>query len=258
MTTETKGASKKYGKGKIYDINVDLLQTDGNPRKSFDQAELDGLKVSIEQKGLLYPVLFRIEEDKLILISGERRLRAFRSLGKETIPAIRVDNDRYDEVALIDNLQRSDLHPVDESEAIHNLQTKYGHTQEQLGNLIGKAQNTVADILGLMKLSEEIREDARTRRELSRTSLLKVARIKRATSQRKAYDALISTLGSPKKEIKRPRLSDTKKITSATDNTLKCIKSIDLGTLGDDRDVVVSKLHELMEEIQNKLGSIEG
>jgi len=258
MTAETKAMT--YRKGKIHDINLDQLHRDlDQPRKHFDESELDALKKSIEDKGLLYPVLFRVDENgNNILVSGERRLRAFRSLGKETIPAMLVGSDRYDEVALIDNVQRVDLHPVDESEALFNLQSKYGHTQDQLGNLIGKAQNTVADILGLMKLSEDIREDARHRKELSRGALLKVARIKRPTSQRKAYDALVASLGMPKKEIKRPRLTITKKAITSSDNTLKCIKSIDLDTLGEDRDVVVSKLHELLQEIQNKLGSVDG
>lgn len=257
MSTEPCTQSR-YKKGKIYEISLEQISRDiDQPRKHFDESELDGLKKSIQDKGLLYPVLFRVAENgNNILVSGERRLRAFRSLGKENIPAMRVDSDRYDEVALIDNIQRVDLHPVDEAEAIHNLQSKYGHTQEQLGNLIGKAQNTVADILGLMKLSEGIREDARHRKELSRGALLKIARIKRPTSQRKAYDVLVASLGMTKKEIKRPRLTITKKAITSSDNTLKCIKSIDMDTLGDDRDVVVSKLQELLAEVQNKLSTI--
>ncbi|WP_136525734.1 ParB/RepB/Spo0J family partition protein [Geomonas ferrireducens] len=260
MTADTKDISKTYKKGKLHDISLDLLRRDiDQPRKHFDLEEHEALKKSIADKGLLYPVLFRVDEnDNLILVSGERRLKACRDLGKETILAMKVDSDRYDEVALIDNIQRVDLSPLDESEALYNLQAKYGHTQEQLGNLIGKAQNTIADILGLMKLSDEIREDARHRKELSRGALLKVARIKRPTSQRKAYDALVASLDIPRKEIKRPRLSDTKKTIASTDNTLKCIKRIDLETLGGDREVVVSKLQELLQEIQNKLGTIAG
>lgn len=258
--TGSKETIKTYRKGKIYDISLDLLQRDvDQPRKHFDESELDSLKKSVDDKGLLYPVLFRVDEnDNNILVSGERRLRAFRSLGKETIPAMRVDSERYDELALIDNIQRVDLSPVDEAEAINNLQTRYGHTQEQLGNLIGKAQNTVADILGLMKLSEEIREDARNRKELSRGALLKVARVKTPKGQKKAYDALVASLGIPKKEIKRPRLTISKKAITSSDNTLKCIKNIELNTLGDDREAVVSKLQELLQEIQNKLCAIDG
>jgi len=260
MTADSKETPRSYRKGKIHDISLDLLHTDvDQPRKHFDDCELDALKKSIEDKGLLYPVLFRLDENgNNILVSGERRLRAFRSLGRETIPAMEIGSERYDEVALIDNIQRVDLHPIDEAEAIYNLQTKYGHTQEQLGNIVGKAQNTISDILSLIALSQDIRDEARHRKELSRTALLKIARIKRPTSQRKAYDALVAYLGKPKKEIKRPRLTITKKAITSTDNTLKCIKSMDLDTLGDDREVVVSKLQELLQEIQNKLGSISG
>ncbi|MBJ6726801.1 ParB/RepB/Spo0J family partition protein [Geomesophilobacter sediminis] len=259
MTTETAHKPKTYKKGTVYPLPVTQLQVDlDQPRKSIDSAELEALKRSIEEKGLLYPVLFRVDENNnFILVSGERRFRAFESLGKETIPAMLVGSERYDEVALVDNILRVDLHPVDEAEALDKLRTKYDYTQEQLGTMIGKAQNTVADILGLMKLTQEIRDDARHRKELSRSALLKIARM-RANGQRKAYDALVTSLSTPKKEIKRPRLNITKKTITSTDNTLKCVKSIDLDSLGGDREAVVSKLQELLHEIQNKLGSIGG
>lgn len=218
---------------------------------------MEELKKSIE--GLLSPIIFSIDREKcLVLVSGERRYRACQLLGRSHINAISIDAAKYDEIALVDNVQRVDPHPVDESEAVHNLKTKYGYTQEQVGNIVAKAQNTVADILGLMKLSDDIREDARSRKELSRGALLKIARIKRPSSQRKAYDALIASLGIPKNEIKRPRLTATKKAITSTENTLKCIKTIDLDSLGDDKDVVVGKLQELLQEIHNKLDSIKG
>lgn len=260
MPTKSDSKATKYVKHKIHDIPLYQLSRDADqPRKHFDELELDTLKKSIEEKGLIYPVLFRVDENgNNILVSGERRFKAFQALGKETIPAMLVGSEKYDEVALIDNIQRVDLSPVDESEALNNLKTKYEYTQEQLGNIVGKAQNTISDILGLMALTDDIREDARHRKELSRGALLNIARIKRPTSQRKAYDALIASLGMPKKEIKRPRLTITKKAIKSTENTLKCIKSIDLNNLGDDRQVVVSKLQELLVEIRIKLESIDG
>jgi len=251
----------KYKKGKIYEIDLDQLVRDiDQPRKHFDETELESLKQSIKDKGLLYPIIFRVDETgSNVIVSGERRFKAFKALGKATIPAMLVNDDtKWDEIAVIDNIQRSNLNVVEESEALNNLVEKYGYTQEQMGNLIGKAQNTVSEILALKGLSEEIRKEARERKELSRASLLKIAKIKKPTSQRKAYDALAASLSAPKKDIKRPRLTVTKKAISATDNTLKCLKSIDLDTLGDDRDVVVSKLEELLQEIQNKLVSIRG
>ena len=227
------------------------------PRKHFDLVELESLKQSISDKGLLYPILFRVDDTgSNIIVSGERRFKAFQALGNEKIPSMLVASEKYDEVALIDNIQRVDLHPVDEAEAPLNLKTKYIYSEQQIGNLIGKAFNTVNEIIKLTDLSQEIRDDARYRKELSRSALLKVARIKKATAQRKAYDALVASLAAPKKDIKRPRQTSTKKTIIATDNTLKCLKDIDLATLGDDREQVVAKLQELLLEIQNKLSTV--
>ena len=248
----------KYKKGKIYEIDLDQLYRDiDQPRKHFDEAELESLKQSISDKGLLYPIIIRVDDTgSNIIVSGERRFKAYKALGKATIPAMLVNDDtKWDEIAVIDNIQRSSLNVVEESEALNHLVEKYGHTQEQMGNLIGKAQNTVSEILALKGLSEDIRKEARERKDLSRAALLKIAK-KRPTSQRKAYDALVASLAAPKKEIKRPRLTITKRAIATTDNSLKCLKEIDLDTLGDDRDVVVSKLQDLLLEIQNKLRSI--
>lgn len=257
MIPET-STHKKYAKGKIHEIALDQLFRDiDQPRKHFDEAELEALKQSIDEKGLIYPIIFRVDETgSNIIVSGERRFKAYQALGKEKIPAILVNEDsKYDEVALIDNVQRVDLHPVDEAEALLNLKTKYTYSEKEIGNMIGKAFNTVNEIITLTKLSQEIRDDARTRKNLSRSALLKVAKIKKAAVQKKAYDALVASLSAPKKEIKRPHRTTTKRTLDATDNTIKCIKEINLDTLGDDRDSVVAKLQELLIEIQNKLGS---
>ncbi|WP_246043721.1 ParB/RepB/Spo0J family partition protein [Geomonas edaphica] len=108
MTAESKDTSKNYKKGKIHDISLELLNRDvDQPRKHFDQDEHESLKKSIADKGLLYPVLFRVDEnDNLILVSGERRLKACMDFG-----------------------QRVDLSPVDESEALYNFQAKYNPSQ---------------------------------------------------------------------------------------------------------------------------------
>ena len=236
MPTES-NTQTKYKKGKIYEIDLDQLFRDiDQPRKHFDEAELESLKQSIKGKGLLYPIIFRVDETgSNIIISGERRFKAFKALGKATIPAMLVNDDtRWDEIAVIDNIQRISLNVVEESEALNHLVEKYGHTQEQMGNLIGKAQNTVSEILALKGLSEDVRILARERKDLSRAALLKIAK------------------------IKRPRLTITKRAITTTDNSLKCLKEIDLDTLGDDRDIVVSKLQDLLLEIQNKLDGIDG
>jgi len=249
----------KYKRGKIYEIDLDQLVRDiDQPRKHFDETELESLKQSIADKGLLYPIIFRVDDTgSNIIVSGERRFKAFKALGKTTIPAMLVNDDsKYDEVALIDNIQRADLHPIDEAEAVNKLMAKYGYSQDQMGILLGKAQNTVSTITSLMNIAEDIRNEARHVKGLSRNALLKIASIKRPTSQRKAYDALVASLGMPKKEIKRPRLTIPTKAIKTAQSTREYIKDIDLDALGEDRDAVVSSLQDLLHEITNKLASI--
>ena len=253
-----KFVSLTYEKGKIYNISLDELKTDSKtqPRKHFDAAEMEDMKNSIESQGLIYPIIFRVnDKDKPVLVSGERRVRAHLELNKDTIPGIYIDSDKYDEIALVDNVQRVDLHPVDEADAVNNLKSKYEYTQEQIGNLIGKAHNTVSDILALTKLSGEIRDDARTRKSLSRSALLKVARKKKAPAQKKAYDALIASLAKQGESVKRPRHPAHIRAIATTDRTIKCIKDINLDSLGRDRAGVEAKLRELLAEIQTKLGT---
>jgi len=255
MTTETKETTMPKKSPKIEDIAVDLLHRDvDQPRKYFDEEDLNALKKSIEEKGLLYPVLFRVDaEGNMILVSGERRLRAYRALGKETIPAIKIVSDEYDEIALIDNIQRADLHPVDEAEAYNGLKDKHSYTDARIGEMVGKAHNTVFEIISLTLISQEVRDLARKRKDISRSALLKIAKIKKASAQMKAYESLVASLDTPKKEIKRPRLKGAVKTIKVTDTTLEHIRTIDLNTLGDDRGQVVLKLQELLQEITNKL-----
>jgi ParB family transcriptional regulator, chromosome partitioning protein len=257
MTSDTESKTTTYKKDKIHHIPVEELSTEGNPRQSFDEAELDTLKKSIEEKGLIYPIIFRVDaEGNKVVVSGGRRLRAFKALEKETIPAMLIGSDRYDEIALVDNIQREGLHPIDEAEAFDKLLKKYKYTQEQMGNLLGKAQNTISTIIKLMDISEDIRNEARHVKGLSRNALLNIADLKRPTSQRKEYDKLVASLGVPKKKIERPRLSISKKAIKTAHSTRDYIRDIDLDALGKDKDAVVSSLQDLLQEIQNKLATI--
>ena len=250
-------AQTKYKKGKIYEIPLDQLYRDiGQPRKHFDLVELESLKQSILDKGLLYPIIFRVDDnDSNIIISGERRFKAYQTLGLEKIPAMLVGSDKYDEVALIDNVLRSELHPVDEAEALENLRTKHNYTHDELGTLIGKAANTVTEIVTLARLSQEIRDDARTRKNLSRNALLKVARKPTDKGRKKAYEVLLASLS--KVDTKRPYVKNPtyKKTVDISDKAIKAIQTIDLGSLGDNKEEVEAKLRELLEAIQNKLDS---
>lgn len=131
------------------------------PRKEFDPLELANLMASIQEKGIIQPVSVRkIGTDEYELISGERRFRACKELGKETIPAIIRDVKDEDmlELALIENIQRDDLNPIEEASAYKRLQEEFGLTQDEVSKKVGKERSTVANMLRLLNLPFKIQE----------------------------------------------------------------------------------------------------
>jgi ParB family transcriptional regulator, chromosome partitioning protein len=257
MATDTESKPIIYKKGKIYPVALDSLKPDENqPRKNVDDASLQELMKSIEDHDLLCPIIFRVDEAKgLILVSGERRYSAFLSLGRATIPGMFIDDPKYDEVALVDNVQRVDLNPIDFAESVKGLKEKYEYTLLQIGSIIGKAETTVSEILKLAELPQEIRDDARTK-NLSRNALLKVARKETAKGQKTAYKILIAALS--KDGTKRPyvKQDNYQKVSTITANAIKGIQSIDLDKLGDNKADMEDKLRQLLTAIQDKLSMI--
>src|SRR5512143_1856977 len=147
-------------------IELDLGEIERNPdqpRKVFDETALRELAASIEQHGLIQPITVKRHADGLgyILVAGERRLRAFELLGRTSIPAI-VTKGNADEIALVENVQRQDLSPLEEAEALSRLGQLYGYNQEDLARVVGKARNTVAELLSITTLPEEIKTACRT------------------------------------------------------------------------------------------------
>lgn len=131
------------------------------PRKTFDPAGLAELVESIQRHGLLQPVVVRARGDGFQLVSGERRLRAFRQLGRTHIPAI-VRQDVTDaemlELALVENLQRRDLDPIERAHGYQRMMRDLGLTQEQVADKVGLQRPTVANHLRLLELPELVQQ----------------------------------------------------------------------------------------------------
>jgi ParB family chromosome partitioning protein len=130
------------------------------PRRIFNQCALDELAASIREYGVLQPISVRlINGASYELIAGERRLRASKLAGLKTIPAILVEINDLDSavLAMIENLQRQNLHFFEEAEGYCNLMNDYGFTQEALAARVGKTQSTVANKIRVLKLPEEVR-----------------------------------------------------------------------------------------------------
>jgi ParB family chromosome partitioning protein len=132
------------------------------PRSSFDDAELEALAASIRIQGLVQPLVVTVDGDGAFsIVAGERRWRAARLAGLEEVPVVvRADLDDQTrlELALVENLQRSDLNALEEAEAYAALQEKFGLSQEAIAVRVGKSRTAVTNALRLLKLPEEIRD----------------------------------------------------------------------------------------------------
>jgi len=152
-------------KSKEYLKDISISQIESNPyqpRKRFDESALKELADSIKSKGLIQPIVVAYEEErgKYILISGERRLRACKLLGYASIKAIVVPYKREEflEIALIENIQREGLTPIEEALGYRELIDRFGYTHEQIASIIGKDRATITNTLRLLKLPDEIKE----------------------------------------------------------------------------------------------------
>lgn len=131
------------------------------PRKEFDQQALQELADSIREKGIIQPlVVERKESGGFILVAGERRFRAAKLIGLEEVPVIvkSYGEEERLEIALIENIQRTDLTPLEEAEAYQKLIKLRGYTQEQLAKRVGKQRTTIANALRLLKLPDPIKK----------------------------------------------------------------------------------------------------
>jgi ParB family chromosome partitioning protein len=163
---------------KLLELELDDIERNPDqPRTVFDEAGINELAESIRQHGLIQPITVKRKPDGTgyLLVAGERRLRACRKLDRSTITAIVTDGN-VDEIGLIENLQREELNAVDQAEAILRLMEKYAYTQEQVGQVIGKARSSISELISIARLPDEIKGAAR-RAAVSRSVLLEIARL---------------------------------------------------------------------------------
>lgn len=176
-------------------IELDIQQVEANPdqpRKFFDESALMELAQSIEAKGLLQPVLVKVlEGERYMIVAGERRFRAHQLLSRPTIAAVITEGDT-DEVAIIENVQRENLRPMELAESLGRLMETHGYTQEDAAKVIGKARNTVTELLSLLKLPEAIKAQCRTSDIASKSFLVELARMD-AEAMQETWHALQTT-----------------------------------------------------------------
>jgi ParB family chromosome partitioning protein len=145
----------------VQDIKISEIKANKNqPRKKFDEEKIRELSDSIKEHGVLQPIIVRKKDGGYELVAGERRWRAAQKAGIEKIPAIIKDLSDADvmEIALIENLQREDLNPLEEAEAYKKLIDEFGMTQEELSKRVGKSRSQIANTVRLLNLDEEIKK----------------------------------------------------------------------------------------------------
>lgn len=137
-----------------------LMAREDQPRKSFDDDSLKELANSIKADGVIQPIVVRKVDDRYEIIAGERRFRASKIAGLEKVPVVvkNVTDRKARELALVENIQREDLNPIEEAISLKTLMEEYKLTQQELSDIIGKSRSYIANNLRLLNLSDHIKE----------------------------------------------------------------------------------------------------
>ncbi len=240
---------KQYDRAEIREVEVMRIRPNPyQPRKSFDQEKLKELAESIKEHGVLQPVILTLEEgEQFYLVTGERRWRAAKIAEREYIPAIirEVEPQIMMQVALIENLQREDLNPLEEAYAYRKLIDEFSLTQEELSKRIGRSRSSIANTLRLLSLPQAV-QDALSRGVISEGQARPLLSVKDPASQEelaqrvigghysaREVESMVKELLQGRKEEKKAKLKDEKK--------------------DDDQDSLFH--HELKETLQKRLGT---
>ena len=199
--------------------DIDLIRPNRyQPRLNFSEEDLQELTDSIKAQGILQPLLVRKDDDGYELIAGERRLRAAKRARLTQVPVVikRVNDNQMLEMAIVENIQRENLNPIEEAEAYHRLITQLNLTQDQASARVGKSRSAVANFLRLRQLPEQIK-DSITDGSLSMGHARAILGAEASSQQLAAWRAVISKglsvrqtetlIRRLKSEKKKPRVS---------------------------------------------------
>ena len=266
-----KGTGSTSEDGELRELPVELVQRGQyQPRRDMDPAALEELADSIRRQGVMQPIVVRpIGEGRYEIIAGERRWRATQLAGKDRIPAIirEVPDEAAIAMALIENIQREDLNPIEEAVALKRLQDEFGLTQQEVAEAVGKSRTTITNLLRLINLSAEVRVmlehgdlemgHARAMLTLSDEQQIDVARaiVAKGLSVRQT-EALVRRLQTEvqaKKEVSRPD-PDLLRLQNDLADTLGAAVRIDHSAKGkgrlviqynslDELDGILAKIH---------------
>lgn len=204
-------------RSKLMEINIeDIVANEGQPRKNFDQEELKDLASSIKKYGIIQPLLLKKKEDKYEIIAGERRFRAAGLAGLERVPAIVKDisDDESSRIAIIENIQRKDLNPVEEAMSYRHLLDSQDLTQKELADEIGKSRQYIGNTIRLLNLDPRVLK-LLEEEKISTSHGKKLLSIKDGDKQYKEAMRIIKDslpVNDNKKTVKRSRIQEKEDI----------------------------------------------
>jgi len=202
------------------------------PRKTFNKEELQNLSASIKNEGLLQPIIINQDDNgKYWLIAGERRFRACKMANFKEIEAkvyYKKDPSFLAKIAVIENVQRENLNPIEEAMAFQRLIDSYGYNQQNIADELGKDRTTINQILSINKLPDEIKKEC-LRIDIPKRALVAISRIKNKKEQLKIFNKIKEgdiTSEDTRKKVKKPRKSNAPLVLITIQKTNDLCKSL--------------------------------
>ncbi len=244
--------------GNLYHMEINRINTHGQPRKYFDPQSLEELSQSIKERGVLQPILItKNQSGEIELVAGERRLRAAKMAGLTKIPAIVVSGHPI-EISLVENLQRETLRPTEEAEALSQMMAEYDYTLDDLSRVMNKAKSTLSETLSLNRLPEAIKDEIRHAELYPKRLLVEIAKEKTTElmislfNKVKEKNLTSSQMREITRQLKRNSRSREQYATKRISSLMAYLKELDRQEL----PLISNELMELKSLIEEILGQL--
>jgi ParB family chromosome partitioning protein len=239
---------------------ISIEQIDPNPNQPRQvMGDLSELMASIAEKGIIEPLIVRQRGDRFQIVAGERRYQAAVQVGLRELPVVIREADEAEmlELALIENLQRKDLTPFEEAEALHGLAQSCGYTHEDLARRLGKSRTSVTESLALTGMPEEVRNLCRLADISSKSLLLQVVRQDTAEKMTALVEQIASQGGATRQQVRqataRPRAGRPKHYVFAFRPPTKAFKlKLSFAKSRASREDIIDALEGILRELRKK------